>query len=148
MYNIHDFIARRCCIVIKKPEQYKKTMEWFRKYRLTFYEGFLDEQFNFYEVKDTYFACNARINSLTELLHGVGLVDTKLVVFRTGHVATIEEMDFDENRLYDVSESALTITLEVPAGITYCRGVDGMPMIRGVAIEEPISPIRATTFPF
>lgn len=101
MYNIHDFIARRCCIVIKKPEQYKKTMEWFRKYRLTFYEGFLDEQFNFYEVKDTYFACNARINSPTELLHGVGLVDTKLVVCRTGHVATIEEMDFDENRLYD-----------------------------------------------
>lgn len=146
MYNIHDFIARRCCIVIKKPEQYRKTMDWFRRYNLTFWGEFLDEQCDFYEVKGQFFSCHYGVHGLKDLLQdNIDGVESKLALNRAGYIATIEEMDFDENRLYDVSQSTPTITLEVPAGITYCRGVDGMPMIRGIAIEEPISPIRATT---
>ena len=102
MYNIHDFIAKRCCIVIRKPEQYQKTLEWFRKYNLTFWGEFLDEQFEFYLVKGQFFSCHDDVHNLKDLLQdNIDGVDSKLSLIIAGHVVTIEEMDFDENRLYD-----------------------------------------------
>ena len=110
MYNIHDFLARRCSIVIFKQEQFEPTMKWFRQYGLRYRGFFLDDEYNYGDLSYINFCVGYGSPSLKDLL-GDKLNDS-LIVGTTGESVTIEYMDFEENRLYDPNIINVSYTID------------------------------------
>lgn len=108
MYNIHDFLRGDISIVIKTIEQYEPTMKWFEQYGLKHHGASL-RYYGFATVENVNFSVADRYVTLKDIFNG----DNNSVICKTkDKVVTVEELDFDENRLQDPSFMTFVDTRE------------------------------------
>lgn len=96
MYNIHDFLNRKCNIVIRTQEEYNLAMKWFRQYNLKYCGKFIDERYSFLGVHGAHL-CASDILKLEDILNNN--ISGSLDVGSYGEDVSIKDMDFEENRL-------------------------------------------------